>query len=275
MRERNYVPNWFRRQLLPVTGTGSALLLIVACLCAPWVAPFDPVAIDLSIGLQPPSIDHWLGTDELGRDVLSRVLWGGRISITVTAVVLLISLTIGVLVGLVSGYRGGWVDELSMRLTDFVYALPSIILALALIGALGPSIPALVFALSLSGWVRYARLTRSLVLTVKTSDYVLAAHALGGTDIWIMRKHFLPALMGPVAVQLSLDVGVIVFAVAGLSFLGLGIQPPTPEWGTMLVDARPFMDYAPHLVWPPGMAIFILVFGCNTLGAGLEEWLRR
>ncbi len=274
MSKKNHSSNGLRSHFLSVIGAGAALLLIAGCLGAPWLAPFDPVSIDLSRGLQSPSIDHWLGTDELGRDVLSRVLWGGRISITVTAIVLIVSLTIGVLIGLVSGYWGGWVDEIGMRLTDFVYVLPGIILALALIGTLGPSISALVLALSLSGWVRYARLTRSLVFTVKTSDFVLAAHAIGATDSQIMRKHLLPALMGPIAVQLSLDAGVTVLAVAGLSFLGLGIPPPTPEWGTMLVDARPFMDYAPHLVLPPGLAIFILVFGCNALGAGLEDWLR-
>ncbi len=265
---------WLRRNLLSVIGGGAAGLLIVACLAAPWLAPADPASIDLSVGLQPPSIDHWLGTDELGRDVLSRLLWGGRVSIMVAAVVLLVSLTVGVGVGVVSGYWGGLIDEIGMRLTDFIYALPGIILALALIGALGPSIPALIFALALSGWVTYARLARSLVLTTKTSDFVLAAHSIGATNRQIMRKHLLPALLGPVAVQLSLDAGVTILAIAGLSFLGLGIQPPTPEWGTMLVDARPFMNYAPHLVLPPGLAIFILVFGCNALSEGLEDWLR-
>jgi peptide/nickel transport system permease protein len=264
---------WIRRHLLSLGGAGAALLLVCACLAAPWLAPFDPVTIDLSLGLQSPSAAHWFGTDELGRDVFSRLLWGGRVSITVTAVVLLVSLMVGLLVGLICGYRGGLVDELGMRLTDFIYALPGIILALALIGALGPSIPALILALSLSGWVRYARLVRSLVLTVKSSEFILAAQSVGATDSHIMHKHLLPALLGPVAVQLSLDAGATVLAIAGLSFLGLGIQPPTPEWGTMLVDARPFMDYAPHLVLPPGLAIFILVFGSNAFSEGLEDWL--
>jgi ABC-type dipeptide/oligopeptide/nickel transport system permease subunit len=274
MMRRGDQSSWIRRHLMSLGGAGAALLLICVCLAAPGLAPFDPAAVDLSLGLQPPSADHWLGTDELGRDVLSRLLWGGRVSITVAVVVLLVSLTGGVLVGLSSGYWGGLADELGMRLTDFIYALPGIILALALIGALGPSIPALILALSLSGWVRYARLARSLVLTVKSSEFVLAAQAVGATDNHIMRKHLLPALLGPVAVQLSLDAGATVLAIAGLSFLGLGIQPPTPEWGTMLVDARPFMDYAPHLVLPPGLAIFILVFGSNAFSEGLEDWLR-
>lgn len=265
---------WIQHNLLSVVGASLAFGLICACLAAPWLAPADPASINLSLGLQPPSADHWLGTDELGRDVLSRLLWGGRVSIGVTVVVLLVSLTMGVTVGLLCGYQGGLVDELGMRLTDLIYALPGIVLALALIGAMGPSVPALILALALSGWVTYARLVRSLVLTIKTSDFVLAARSIGATDVHIMRHHLLPALLGPVAVQLSLDAGVTVLAIAGLSFLGLGIQPPTPEWGTMLVDARPFMDYAPHLVLPPGLAIFILVFGCNALGEGLENWLR-
>ena len=265
---------WVSRNLLSLVGAGSASLLICACLAAPWLAPYDPAAIDLSVGLQAPSAGYWLGTDNLGRDVLSRLLWGGRVSITITAIVLLVSLIVGMLIGLMCGYFGGVMEELGMRLTDLIYALPGIILALALIGALGPSIAALVFALALSGWVRYARLARSLVLTVKTSGFVEAAWAIGATDVHIMRKHLLPASIGPVAVQLSLDAGVTVLSIAGLSFLGLGIQPPTPEWGTMLVDARPYMDYAPHLVLPPGVAIFILVFGSSALSQGLENWLR-
>lgn len=266
--------SWLSHHPLSLSGIGAALLLVGACLAAPWLAPFDPTAIDLSSGLQSPSVHHWLGTDELGRDMFSRLLWGGQISITVTAVVLLVSLMVGVLVGVVTGYWGGLIDEIGMRLTDFIYALPGIILAMALIGTLGPAISTLILALSLSGWVRYARLARSLVLTIKTREFVLAAQAIGATDSHIMGKHLLPAMLGPVVVQLSLDAGVTVLAVAGLSFLGLGIQPPTPEWGTMLVDARPFMDYAPHLVLPPGLAIFTLVFGCNTLGERLEDWLR-
>ncbi len=271
---RNEAALWISRNLLLLAGAGFASLLVCACLAAPWLAPFDPVAIDLSGRLQSPSAEHWLGTDNLGRDMLSRVLWGGRVSITVTAIVLLVSLIAGMLIGLVCGYSGGVVEELGMRLTDLFYALPSIVLALALIGAIGSSIAALVLALALTGWVRYARLARSLVLTVKTSEFVTAAWAIGATDSHIMRKHLLPASVGPVSAQLSLDAGVTVLAIAGLSFLGLGIQRPAPEWGTMLVDARPYMDYAPHLVLPPGVAIFILVFGFNALSQGLENWLR-
>jgi peptide/nickel transport system permease protein len=272
--ERDVQSRWIWHHPLSAIGGAAAVLLLCACLAAPWVAPYDPAEIDLSVGLQSPSADHVLGTDQLGRDVLSRLLWGGRASITVAAAVLLVSLTVGLSVGVVAGYSGGVLDQLGVLLMDFIYALPSTILALALIGALGPRMSVLILALAVSGWIRYGRLARSMVLSLRESEFVLAARSLGASDWRIMYRHLLPSLVGPVAVQLSLDTGVTVLAIAGLSFLGLGIQPPTPEWGTMLVDARPYMDYAAHMVFPPGVAVFVLVLGCNMLSQGLEEWLR-
>jgi ABC-type dipeptide/oligopeptide/nickel transport system permease subunit len=248
------------------------MLVVLLCLSAPLVATHDPLAVDLPTGLQPPSADHWLGTDQLGRDVWSRVVWAGRASLTVAGMVLTLSLGLGLVVGLVSGYGGGWIDNLLMRLTDFFYALPQIILALALIGAVGQSRLALVAALVAGGWVTYARLARSLVLSLRQRDFVLAAQATGATHWRVLTHHLLPGTMGPVTVQLSLDAGSTILAIAALSFLGL--QPPTPEWGAMLVEARPFLDRAPHLVLPPGLAIFLVVFGCNALGEALAEWLR-
>lgn len=256
-------------------GIGVMLLVVLLCLAAPFVATHDPTAVDLRTGLQPPSPDHWLGTDQLGRDVWSRVVWAGRTSLTVAGIGLLLALTVGLAVGLVSGYGGGWIDNLLMRITDFFYTLPQIILALALIGAVGPSTLALVAALAIGGWVTYARLARSLVLSLRQRDFVLAAQATGATHWRVLTRHLLPGTVGPVAVQLSLDAGTTILAVAALSFLGLGIQPPTPEWGAMLVEARPFLDRALHLVLPPGLAIFLVVFGCNTLGEALDEWLRH
>jgi peptide/nickel transport system permease protein len=166
------------------------------------------------------------------------------------------------------------VDDVGMRVTDFFYAVPQMILALALIGVLGPGSGSLIAALAFTGWVRYARLVRSLVLSERPREHIVAAQAMGATHTRIVRRHLLPSIAGPVMVQLSLDSGATVLAIAGLSFVGLGIQPPTPEWGKMLVDARPYMDYAPHLVLPPGLAIFVLVFGFNSLSAGLESVLR-
>jgi peptide/nickel transport system permease protein len=255
-------------------GIGVMLLVVLLCVAAPLVATHDPAAVDLSTGLQPPSTSHWLGTDQLGRDVWSRVVWAGRASLTVTGAVLALSLTLGLVVGMISGYGGGWIDNLAMRVTDFFYALPQIILALALIGAVGPSIPALIAALTIGGWVTYARLARSLVLSLRQRDFVAAAQATGASHRRILMRHLLPGTIGPVAVQLSLDAGSTILAVAALSFLGLGIQPPTPEWGAMLVEARPYLDQALHLVLPPGLAIFLVVFGCNALGEVLENRLR-
>ena len=255
-------------------GIGVMIAVVLLCLAAPLVATHDPVAVDLRTGLQPPSSAHWLGSDQLGRDVWSRVVWAGRASLLVTGIVLALSLLVGVAVGLVSGYGGGWIDDLAMRVTDFFYALPQLILALALIGAVGPSLLTLIAALAIGGWGTYARLARSLVLSLRQRNFVLAAQATGATHWWILTRHLLPGTLGPVAVQLSLDAGATMLSIAALSFLGLGLQPPTPEWGAMLVEARPYLDRAPHLVLPPGLAIFLVVFGCNALGETLEDWLR-
>lgn len=255
-------------------GIAAAACLLLICLGAPLTAPYDPRAVDLALGLQPPTAQHWLGTDQLGRDVLSRVIWAGRISILVTSAVLAITLTLGVVMGLASAYHGGLLDDLLMRFTEFFDGLPQVILALALIGTVGPSVGVLVGALALTGWPRYARFVRSLALRVKRTEYMLAAIVVGAPSRRIMLRHLLPAVLGPSTVQLSLDAGAIVLAIAGLSFLGLGIQPPTPEWGTMLVEARPYLDSAPHLVIPPGAALFILVLGCNLLGEWLDDRLR-
>jgi peptide/nickel transport system permease protein len=261
---------WVRSEPLSALGVGVALVLVGLSLFAPLLAPHDPTAINLAAALQPPGGAHLLGTDKLGRDLLSRLLWAGRSSLTVVAATLLLSLLLGLLVGIASGFRGGWLDDLTMRLTDLFHALPQLVLALALIGAMGPGTLALIVALAATGWVRYARLARSLVLALRNEDFVLAARALGAPDGLIMRRHMLPHVLGPLAVQVSLDAGATALAVAGLSFLGLGIQPPTPEWGMMLVEARPYLNSAPHLVLPPGLAIFLIVFGCNALAEGLD-----
>lgn len=265
---------WTQRNPISATGIVLALGLIIACLLAPILAPGDPTTIDLTTGLQSPSSAHWLGTDELGRDVLSRVLWAGRLSISTMAVVLLCCVGVGGAVGVVSGYLGGLIDNVAMRIADFFHAVPQLVLALALIGVLGPGTGSLITALIVTGWVRYARLVRSLVLSEQNSEYIVAVRALGATHTRIILRHLLPSVTGPMLVQISLDSGATILAIAGLSFIGLGIQPPTPEWGKMLVDARPYLGSASHLVLPPGLAIFVLVFGFNSLSAGLEHLLR-
>ena len=270
---RVIVFHWARHHVVSSFGITLALIIVLASLLAPVLAPYDPVSQNLRLGLTEPSGEHLLGTDHLGRDILSRLLWAGRSSITATAIVLLISLILGTSVGLLAGFYGGFVDDFIMRITDVFLSLPTFIMALAIIGALGPGFENLILALSVVWWPVYARLVRSKVLSVKTMDYVLASETLGGSSLHIMRRHLLPALVGPIVVLLSLDVGHAMLSIAGLGFLGLGIQPPTPEWGTMLVDARPFMQYALHLVVPPGLAVLIAVFGFNSLGEGFDDWL--
>jgi len=250
-----------------------ALLLALASLLAPVLAPYDPSSQDLLLGLTGPSPEHLFGTDQLGRDILSRLLWAGRYSLGATAVVQVFSMVLGTTIGILAGYMRGWGGYLWMRLIDLFMALPSLVLSMAIIGALGPGLDKLTLALTISWWPSYARLAMSKVLTVKTADYVVAAETLGAGQSHIMFRHILPSLAGPLAILLSLDGGGVILSIAGLGFLGLGIQPPTPEWGSMLVAARPFMDLAPHLVLAPGLAILIMVFGFNSLAEGLEQWL--
>ncbi|MCL1467455.1 ABC transporter permease [Argonema galeatum] len=217
--------------------------MVIVSFLAPVLAPYDPTIQDLNIGLSVPSWEHLLGTDQLGRDILSRLLWAGLSTIALTAIVLSLSLMLGGGIGMCAGYFGGFVDEVFMRLVDLFLSLPKQILALALVGTLGSGFPNLVLALTVGWWPTYARLVRSQVLAIKTNEFIEAAEALGGRPLHIIRVHLLPALVGPVLVQLSLDVGASVLAIAGLSFLGLGIQPPSPEWGTMLVDACPGLNW--------------------------------
>jgi peptide/nickel transport system permease protein len=264
---------WARTYVISALGIGLAMLILLASLLAPVLAPHDPARQDLLLGLTGPSREHLLGTDQLGRDILSRLLWAGRYSISATAFVLATSLGLGTTIGILAGYLGGWAGQLIMRLVDLFMAIPGLILSLAIIGALGPGLESLALALTIIWWPPYARLAMSKVLTVKSTDYVVAAETLGAGRVHIMSNHLLPSLLGPLAVLLSLDFGSVILTIAALGFLGLGIQPPAPEWGTMLVDARPFMDLAPHLVLAPGLAVLIVVFGFNSLGEGLDQLL--
>lgn len=267
------VRRWIRHNRVSAAGIVLALAIVLASVLSPWLAPYEPDEQDLYASLMPPTISHPLGTDHLGRDILSRVMWAGRVSLTITSAVLILSMVLGGGVGLIAGYTGGWVDQVVMRLVDLFLALPTLILALALIGILGARVENLILALTISWWPPYARLVRSTVQMVRSQEFVMASQALGSSPLQIMRLHVLPALLGPVAVLLSLDTGSVVLTIAGLSFLGLGIQPPTPEWGTMLVDARPFMEIAPYLIVPPGLVVLLTVFGFNSLSEGLESWL--
>jgi peptide/nickel transport system permease protein len=245
--------------------------VMLCALLAPVLAPYSPTEQVLADGLKGPSVMHPFGYDRLGRDLFSRTLYGGRISFWVATVAVGISLGIGLLVGAAAGYFGGWTDELLMRLVDILQAFPGILLAIAFAAILGPSITNVVIALSLIGWVGYARLTRGQILVVREMEFVTAARALGGKDLRVMLQHLLPNILGPILVEASFGIATVIVAEASLSFLGLGTQPPTPSWGAMLNEARQYLLIAPHLTVFPGLAIVVTVMGFNFLGDSLRD----
>ena len=265
------------REILAVktVGVGGFIvaLAVVAALIGPIVAPFDSASQDLALRLDGPSLRHWFGLDELGRDILSRVLAGARISMLVGLVVVSISSTVGIAVGAAAGYFGGRVDEILSRAIDILMAFPGLLLAIAMVAVLGPSLFNVVFALSLIGWVGYARLVRGQVLRARELEFVQAARALGASTLRVLVHHVIPTTLPAVTVQATLGMGGAILAEASLSFLGLGVQPPTPSWGTMLNYGRIHLLDAPHLTIFPGLAIAVLVLGFNFLGDGLRDVL--
>lgn len=258
---------------LAALGLLILLLLVVVALFAPYISPYDPTAIRLAEGLSGPSITHPLGQDKLGRDILSRIIYGARISLYVGVATVMLSAFVGTVVGAVSGYAGGVVDEVVMRLIDVLLAFPGILLAVAVMAILGPSLNNIVIALTVLGWVGYARLVRGQVLALREFEFVLAARALGADARRIITRHLLPNVLGPVIVQATFGMAGAIVAEAGLSFLGLGTQPPTPSWGSMLNDGREFLLTTPHLTTFPGLAIMTVVLGLNFLGDGLRDIL--
>lgn len=257
------------------TKAGAAIVgaLIAVAVVGPSVVPHDPLAQDLARQLRGPSLAHPFGTDPLGRDLLARVVHGARLSLAIAAVVTAVRLSLGVLVGLVSGYLGGWVDELLMRLVDLLFAFPGIVLALVIAGIAGPSLTNVTVALAVVGWGTYARVVRSGVLSVREREYVAASRLAGTGHPRIVADHVLPNVLGPVIVLATLDTGRVVLATAGLSFLGLGAQPPTPEWGTMIASGRDYLQTAWWLVNVPGLAIVATVLGFTLLGDGIRDAL--
>lgn len=251
---------------------GLVLLLGLALLAAaaPYVTPHDPLQVRMERRLEPPGREFWLGTDQYGRDLLSRLIYGARASLGTAGLVLVSVMTVSVALGLAAGYAGGMVDDLIMRLVDTLLALPGLVLAVAIAGLLGPGLPNLVLAMAATSWAYYARLIRGMVLQVRGEEYVTAAMAAGAGPLRIAVRHVLPALAGPVLVLASLDIGKTILAISGLSFLGLGAQPPAPEWGAMLNEGRPFFQAAPRLMVYPGLAILLAVTACNLVGDGLR-----
>ncbi len=252
-------------------GAAIVLLTLVGAIIAPWVVPYDPADQELALRLGRPSLEHPFGLDELGRDIFSRVLAGARISLFVGLTVVGISSVVGVLLGSVAGYFGGWLDDVISRTIDVLLAFPGILLAIALVAVLGPSLANVVTALSVIGWVGYARLVRGQVLKARELEFVQAARALGASTPRILLRHVVPTTMPAVMVQATLGMAGAILAEASLSFLGLGVQPPTPSWGTMLNGGRLHLLDAPHLTIFPGVAIAALVLGFNFLGDGLRD----
>ena len=248
-------------------------ILIITAIFAPLLAPYDPLEANILSRLQMPSAEHWLGTDNLGRDILSRIIYGSRISLQVGFISVSIALIFGGLAGILAGYYGGKIDTIIMRLIDVMLAFPSILLAIAIMAILGPKLSNAMIAISIVNLPRFARIVRSSVLTVKNEEYVLAAEAVGANDIRIIFVHILPNCMAPIIVQSTISIASAILEAAGLSFLGLGAQPPTPEWGAMLSEGRSALQLAPWVVAFPGLAIMVTVVGFNLLGDGLRDAL--
>ncbi len=262
-------------RMLRHRGAGAGLaflgLLGAAALLAPAITPFDPAAQALDAGLSGASAAHWLGQDRLGRDILSRLLFGGRISLAVGLGTVALSIVPGTVIGALSGFFGGRIDTLFMRLCDLLLAFPGLLLAIAVTAMLGPSLPHVIFALSALGWVGYARLMRGQVLKVREMEYVQAARATGAKPLRLIARHVLPNALSPLIVEATFGIGRAVVAEAGLSFLGLGVTPPTPSWGSMIAEGRHFLFIAPHLTLAPGIAIMLTVMAFNFVGDGLRD----
>jgi peptide/nickel transport system permease protein len=254
-------------------GLILTLVLVLAALAAPLLSSHDPNKQDTARRLEQPSQEHVLGLDDLGRDVYSRIVWGARVSLRVGFSVVLLASIVGVTLGAVSGYFGGAVDVIVMRLCDILLAFPGILLAIALVAVMGPSLNNVVLALATIGWVGYARLVRGQVLKVREMEYVVAAKALGAKSPRVIIKHVLPNVINPVIVMATLGLAGAILAEAALSFLGLGVQPPTPSWGAMLTAGRRYLGLANHLAIFPGAAIMLAVMGLNFLGDGLIDAL--
>ncbi len=260
--------------LLATTGVVLVAVFLVCALFAPWIAPQDPAHIDLPVRLMGPSSAHWFGTDELGRDILSRIIYGARISMLVGGCVVAASLTLGLIFGSIAGYYGGITDRvLNVVVMNAFMSFPGILLAIAFVAFLGPGIFNLIFALSIGGWVGYARLVRAQVLAVREREFVEAARALGASDLRIIVRHILPNIIQPVIVQAAIGMAGAILAEATMSFLGLGVPPPTASWGTMLNDARAHLFDSPHLVLFPAAAVMLAVLSFNFIGDGLRDYL--
>ncbi len=264
----------FLRNRLAVLGSVVLVVMLGSALFAHVVAPYDPLTLDLLDAYAPPgSPGHLLGTDNFGRDILSRLIYGSRISLVIGVVVVSIAATLGTVLGLLAGYLGGWFDELVMRAVEIFYAFPFLVLAIAVIAVFGPSIFNVMWVLGLVSWPIYARLVRAQVLALHDVEYVEAARASGMSRWRVMFRHVLPNVLTPVIVTATFGIPEAILASAALGFLGLGVQPPTPEWGAMIAEGKDFIRRAPNLITWPGLAIMVVVLGFNFVGDGLRDAL--
>ena len=271
---RWFLREFLRQSVLARIGFALAMLLLLSALLAPWIAPANPAAQSLPERLQPPSMAHWMGTDELGRDVLSRVLYGARVSLYVSVCVVSGCGLTGLALGMIAGYAGGWLDRLvNLLLINAFLSFPGLLLAIAFAAFFGPGISKVILALIITGWAGYARLARAQVLKVKELDYVLAARSLGASPLRILVRHLLPNILQPVLIQVTIGMAGVILAESTLSFLGLGVLAPTPSWGSMLNDARGHLFDAPHMVIFPALAVVLAVLAFNLLGDAWRDWL--
>ncbi|HYE90971.1 MAG TPA: ABC transporter permease [Terriglobales bacterium] len=262
------------RNVLATAALVMLVLAVLLALAAPWLPLADPDTVNTPARLQPPLTPGYpLGTDEFGRDLLSRLVWGARVSLLAGVGTAGLAMVVGVTLGIVGGYYTGWIEILVMRLTDILMAFPYILLAIAIVAGLGPGLRNAMIAIAIVGFPFYTRLVRSVVLSIREREFVEAARALGSPDPVILRRHVLPHLLSPVIVAFSLDVGAKILATAGLSFLGLGTQPPTADWGSMLATGRQFVVLRPHVVLLPGLAIFLMVLSLNLVGDAVRDFL--
>jgi peptide/nickel transport system permease protein len=268
------LPRVARHNPLAAIGVVLVVVFVLCAIFASWIAPHDPAQINLPSRLEPPSASHWCGIDELGRDICSRLIYGARISMLVGSCVVLASLTLGLLIGSVAGYYGGRIDRfVNVVLMNAFLSFPGILLAIAFVAFRGPGIFNLVLALSLGGWVGYARLVRAQVLATREKEFVEAARALGASDLRVIVRHILPNIMQPVIVQAAIGMAGAILAEATMSFLGLGVPPPTASWGAMLNDARAHLFDAPHLVLFPAATVMLAVLSFNFIGDALRDLL--
>jgi len=265
----------FRRRwrLSALVGGAIVAACVLVAVCAPLLAPHDPIQIFSGQLRKPPSLSFLMGTDEIGRDILSRVIFGGRVSLRVGLISVSIAMACGSALGLIAGYLGGWTDAIIMRVVDVMLAFPGILLAIAIVAVLGPGIDNVMFAVGIESIPVYVRTVRASTLSIKQNEFVMAAHASGAAPSGIIWRHILPNVVAPIIVLATLGVGIAILTTAGLSFIGLGAQPPTPEWGSMLATGRTYVRDAPWIAAFPGLSIVIVVLALNLLGDGLREAL--